>query len=637
MARTRLVDDARKVRSTLAQLAQLDLELKRRIQSEDPKSYGLPDLLRPKAKNETDEQFVARQDAELKEFIETKLWFVKNAHKQFVKLAPPMLKFLADLFYQRVNQAILWKPRGGGGSLCGSILIWLMLVYHKQSVTDMAGSAEQAKIIYEYTKGLWDCMPELSKAILAKEPLQGETRLKNGVILKTISATEKQVRGKHNPIFISDESCQAADNTDQMVMAAMQGAMSETPFTIVLLSTFHHPIGLFQEVWDFAEERGFARYKWDIIDAMEKCDAGMETATPEDPEALNFCRTQCPLTKNEIIYDENGVVTGTRRIGCDGRARHSQGFMTRKNVMVAEKMNRGTKVFEVEYLCQRPDWMRPVYPSEWIEASLVDDDWPPPRSKILEKSIGIDWGLEGQTCLTLSALIEVHRQVTEEEQVARRLMDKPPVFRCVGVLEAEFMSGKLVPEVLKILAAWMERYGQDKFFVYGDASHPYNNQELDQAGFDMRPVPFAKWKDYGIGNITKYFTTGGRLFMRRGMTAFLDQMKRYRQDRTGKPIKKDDHGPDSLLCGMLHFMFEERFGADLELTEEEIDPLAGLTPEQKMLKMAQVAMTRHPMPDGISIPGMNGGISLAPLPTDVQSVVKGIRAKQRRDGQVFTI
>mgnify|MGYP000149166121 CR=1 FL=1 len=49
---------------------------------------------------------------------------------------PALLEFLGYMFFQRVQQAILWKPRGGGGSLAAAILIWLMMVYRQKSFID---------------------------------------------------------------------------------------------------------------------------------------------------------------------------------------------------------------------------------------------------------------------------------------------------------------------------------------------------------------------------------------------------------------------------------------------------------------------------------------------------------------------
>jgi hypothetical protein len=613
----------RDFRDTLQALATLDGEIKHRKEVEDPLNYGLPDLLRPKSPDETDIQFKARQNRELKDLMENKLWFSKDARRVEIRLAPQMIDFIADLFYRRTQQAILWKGRGSGGSLSSAILIWLSIVYHKMSFTMMAGSQEQAKQVYHYTKSFWECFPSFAKAILDGEPLQTETRLINGVLLKIISASEKQARGKHNPGFVVDESCQEGENTDRMISAAMQGAMSEPNFMVLALSTFHHPIGLFQELWDFADERGFSRYNWNVYDAMAKCDAGMETATAEDPKALKFCRTQCPLTERAPVFDDQGVQTGWKFKGCNGKARDSQGFLPRKNVIIAKKMNRGTNVFEIEYENTRPNWMRPVYDVEWIERTLVEPDWPPPGTKFLEKSVGIDWGLEGQTALIFSALLEIPNPSSPEEAVAFKFMKSPPSVKCVGILEAEFMTGKLTSETIRILMGWIEKYGQDNFHVYADASHPFNNLEVEQVGLDMNRVLFAKWKDYGIGSCTKYFTSPGRLFIRSNLTGFTEQLKRYRQDKYGKPVKKDDHGPDAMLCAMLHFPFEEKFAQDLEPTDEELDGTM----------MNLIPKPIAPGFEGIIAPG-TAEIHVPQAPAKQLHIV---RTKRTSDGQVVVM
>jgi hypothetical protein len=449
-------------------------------------------------------------------------------------------------------------------------------------------SNEQAKNIYYYTKSFWNCFPELSRALLAEDPLQGETRLTNGVLLKIISASEKQARGKHNPGFVVDESCQEGEGVDRMISAAMQGAMSEPNYMVIVLSTFHHPIGLFQEIWDYAEERGFKRFFWNIYDAMETCNEGLITATEEDPEALKFCQTQCPLTEQENTFDEEGKQTGFKYKGCNGKARESKGFWLRKNVLMAKRMNKGTNVFEVEYENHRPNWMRPVYEPEWVEAAMIDPEFPPAHARLLERSAGIDWGLEGQTALVLCNYYEIRNKVTGEDK--NRLLNISPVTRFVVVTEAESMTGKLTGEAIRILSAWVEQYGMDKFKVYADVSHPFNNLELEQAGYEVFRVPFNKWKDYGIGNLTKYFTAKGRLYIRSNLTGFIEQLKRYRQDKMGRPVKKDDHGPDALLCAMLNYPFEEKFKEDLEESE---------FPEQ-------MAQSRLPQFDGCS-----------PVPTQV--------------------
>lgn len=135
----------------------------------------------------------------------------------------------------------------------------------------MAGSGEQAKRVYEYVTGFWWCVPRLAEALLDGDPLQSETRLKNGVTLSCVPASEKAARGKHVAGFVADESCQEDPRVGKVLTAAIQGALSEPNYTIVLLSTFHVPFGFFQDSWDQGEERGYTKYWWNIFDTMQQC------------------------------------------------------------------------------------------------------------------------------------------------------------------------------------------------------------------------------------------------------------------------------------------------------------------------------------------------------------------------------
>src|SRR3990170_7311468 len=197
-------EEMREIRATLGGLQALDGEIKRRLVAENPTSFGLPDLLRLPPPGEGPEQRIVRENHELKTFVETKLSVLKDGVQRKVKLTPMMVTFLGDMFFRRQSLAIVWKGRGSGGSFCTSLLLWLSVVYHRMSFTNMAGAQEQAKIIYRYTKDFWANFPDLSAAFLDGEPMLTMTRLKTGAMIQLISASEKQARGKHNPGFVSD-------------------------------------------------------------------------------------------------------------------------------------------------------------------------------------------------------------------------------------------------------------------------------------------------------------------------------------------------------------------------------------------------------------------------------------------------
>lgn len=538
----------------LEELEAIEREIQRRKNATNPMYYDLPDLLFPQgfaqgalnhatgeiervplAKPETDLEYIARQEDAIKRLIETHLHFKKDGRIVHIYLIDKQVQFIADFFYGRSKRGILWKGRGCGGSLCAAIMIWLIMIYKHMSFIDLGGSMEQSRVVYEYVCAFWNAIPGMTETLLEKPPLITNTTLITTVQLKCIPASEKMARGKHLPGLVADEACQNDPNADTTFKAAMQMSMSEPDHIIVLLSTFHHPVGLFQEIWDNAEQKGFVRYKWDCFDVMSKCTAGIDQATVEDPTAQHFCRNDCPLTTSEPIYDDKDEFIGNRFIGCDGRARRSQGFLPRENVINAMVLNEGSEIFEVEFACRRPRFSGPIYGLEAIENASVDEITIDDTETTI---VGIDWGV------TEGVLI-----LGKDSQ-----SDGPQV------LESRYLSVKLVGEYIKILSDWQDEYGH--LTIYADSSHPFEIGDLEQAGFDVIPVDFATMKDYGIANLLKMFMYG-KIRILDDNTRLVDQLKGYRKDpKTGKPLKINDHGPDALLCMTIEIDFTERW-ADL--------------------------------------------------------------------------
>lgn len=536
----------------LAEIEAIEAELQRRNNMTNPMAYGLPDLLfakdegvgslnpvtgevdrEPLVSPETDDEYRERQNHAVKKLIEIHLHFTKDGRRIDILLVPKQVAFISDFFYGRVKRGILWKGRGCGGSLCAAILIWLTMIYKCMSFIDLGGSMEQSRVVYEYVSAFWDAIPDMRENILSKDPLLSMTKLITGVQLKCIPASEKMARGKHLPGLIADEACQDDPRADTTFKAAMQMSMSEPDHMILLLSTFHHPVGLFQEVWDTAEAKGFARYRWNCFDVMTNCLAGMDGATPKDPKALDFCQTSCPLTIKEAVYDENDDLAGYQFVGCNGKARGSTGFLPRDNVINAMVLNEGTEIFRVEFACERPKFSGPIYGLETIENTLCEtieiDDTNPTY-------VGIDWGVtEGALVLGKDSPI-----------------DGPQV------IDSRFLSVKLMSEYIRILTEWQEEYGPLE--IYADSSHPFNIGDLEEADFEVTPVDFATMKDYGISNLLKMFMYG-KIKILDDNKHLIDQLKSYRKDpKTGKPIKFNDHGPDALLCMTVVVDFLERWG-----------------------------------------------------------------------------
>ncbi|MBK9471831.1 MAG: hypothetical protein IPO18_06040 [bacterium] len=496
-----------------------------------PTDFGLPDLLE-------DGLTPDEQNARMKQLVETQLFVFKDGRRLPIVMIAPMVEFVSDLFFERTQQAILWKPRGGGGSLAAAILIWLMMVYRQKSFLDMAGSGEQAKRVYEYVSQFWFCVPGVAEALLDGDPLLSETRLKSGVTLSCVPASEKAARGKHVAGFVADESCQEDARVGKVLQAALQGALSEPNFTIVLLSTFHVPFGFFQEAWDQAEERGFARYKWDVYDCMVPCSVGLEDATADDPHALRYCRRECPLTECVPDRDAEGLVTGEHYEGCQGRARASAGHLSRDNVIKAKMLNRGTDVWAVEHECKRPTASGMVYDAERVQAAVVPRDEIEAPTGTVRRAVGIDWGRFAVAVL------------------AERAVDH------VVVRECRIFDSKTIGDLVQYLVELRARVGD--FVVYGDAENAYGNLDCRNAGFEVVPVPFNKMKEGGIENLARYFNHGKLKIADDGhLKTMIRQLLRYRRNEAGRIVKEDDHGPDALMCAMLHFPFVDEFDTAL--------------------------------------------------------------------------
>ena len=496
-----------------------------------PSDFGLPDLL-------VDDLIPDQQNDQLKQLVEKHLFIFKDGCKQPIVMIPPMVEFISDLFFERTQQAILWKPRGGGGSLAAAILIWLMMVYRGKSFLDMAGSGEQAKRVYEYVSQFWYCVPGLADALVEGDPLQSETRLKNGVTLSCVPASEKAARGKHVAGFVADESCQEDVRVGKILHAAVQGALSEPNFTIVLLSTFHVPFGFFQENWDLAQERGFRQYRWDVYDCMARCEMGLDQATDDDPLALAYCRGECPLTEAVQDRDAEGRMVGEHFEGCNGRARLAAGHLTRDNVLKAKMLNRGTDVWAVEHECKRPTSSGMIYDAEKVQACVTVISEMENIEGSVRRAVGIDWG-------RFAVAVLAERAVGH-----------------VSVSEGRIFDSKTIGDLVQYLVELRGRVGD--FVVYADAENAYGNLDCRNAGFEVVPVAFNKHKEGGIENLARYFNHGKIRIADDGhLKTVIRQLLRYRRNEAGRIVKEDDHGPDALMCAMLHFPFIDEFDTAL--------------------------------------------------------------------------
>lgn len=532
-------------------------------------------------KKETKLGFRKRQNRRVKKFVEKYLYISKDGERKKIKLIKQQVMLIADVFYKRkrnnkvANKVIIWASRGGGKGVVVSVLVFLIMIWRRRSVVDMAGAAEQALVVYEYVKAfLTECIPVVEEKLLDGDPLMKRTQLKTGVSLKCIPNSPTQTRGKHPPVLIADEACQQDTGKDKNVQAAMNMVFSEDDPIVILLSTFHVPIGIFQEIWDKAEKLAFVKYKWDVYDTAQPCTLNDKCIFCDGKDKrCRYCKGKgkiackdCMLTRKVEEYDIDGVHIGHSYLGCNGKCLTTDGYAPIENIFNAYETNSvDPNVWTTEFECYRPRTKGPVYD---LEAAWACFDYEkkfehPNLTDPNLKTVGVDWGWTGQTSVIGPAIEFKDRVVIYRE----RYFTKSPV-----------------AEISAYLATLKAEFGD--FIVFADSSHPFENQTLTADGFGLwydkhrreteAGVVFNKWKEWGIGNIRKWFDKRKLDISLDGCPDLWEYLKIYKIGDDGKPVKKMDHGPDALLCAMLGHPFVEerirpivRIGDNYERTEEE--------------------------------------------------------------------
>lgn len=397
----------------------------------------------------------------------------------------------------------------------------------KRKVVNMGGSAVQASLVYGYFKNYCDIDASVEENIdgVAKAI---STKSVDGNYFSSVTASTKQVRGKHPDDLLSDETC---ETTDELVHAALPMVDSSQTPLVVMASTFHKIFGIFQETWDSAEERGYLRIQWDIFDVCK--------SFPADYWQRPEIKSIAGIEKLEKY--------------ARGRTGDAEGWVPIENVIQAWREKPTEDWFEVEYMGSRPSAAGLVLKPEDVDRAMFDSEKDLRYNYIKGATVvlGIDWGFSSMTAVT-----EFMRHTN---QVVVMLDNKN---------YHQISSEKIIKEVVEKVRARGIR------FIYADSAGKFENEALQNAfakeglACSVIEVVFSKEKEGMLGNLRAHFEQGkiriprkvwrvdekGVRTLQSNLEAYW-QYKRYRyQEGTDKPVKKDDHIPDSTMCALQHFI-----------------------------------------------------------------------------------
>lgn len=428
-------------------------------------------------------------------------------------------------------RVIIKAPRGGGKSkLLGTIAFddWYL---NRRSVVNMGGSFVQAEIVYGYFTDYCGMDASIYSSIErgVQGVTMGETKAVEGHTMSCVTASPKQVRGKHPQTLISDETC---ETSDELIDSALPMVNDADRPLVIMASTFHKIFGRFAEIWDDAPQRGYLRIQWDIFDV---------------------CKTFAP------DYWENGTMRDGTKISslrdieklkkyAKGRTGDPDGWIPIENVIQAWREKPSVNWFEVEYLGSRPSTAGLVLKPEDVDKSVFDSDTET-RYNFMQGAVdvlGIDWGFSSMT-----AVVEL---MGYKDQIV--VIQDAKGYHQVSVDE-------IIAEILEKVKARGIR------FIYADSAGKFENVllqgALNKAGLACKviEVVFSKekfgtpGKDGGtgmIGNLRAHFESE-KIKMPKKFVDLYYQCKNYRyQEGTDKPVKKDDHYPDAVMCGLQHFI-----------------------------------------------------------------------------------
>lgn len=457
-------------------------------------------------------------------------------HKTFPTRTP--MKFprkikqaYAYLWEGKHTRVIIKAPRGGGKSqLLGTVGFDLWYLRNRKVVT-MGGSLVQAEIVYKYFQDYCDIDASIATSVVggSKGIKMGDTENVAGNIFSCVTASPKQVRGKHPDVLISDETCETSDELIDSALPMVND--SEHPL-VVMASTFHKIFGRFAETWDNAEQMGYQRVEWDIFDVTKEFPADYwENGVLKD---------------GKLVRDIEGIDRLKKH--AKGKTGDPEGWIRVENIVQAWREKPSENWFEVEYLGTRPSTEGLVLKPEDVDRAVFDSEVDKRYNYIAGATsvIGIDWGFS-----TMTAVTEL---MGYSDQTVVLLDNKN---------YHQESSENIIKEIIEMVRAHGIR------FIYADSAGKFENDALRNAlareklGCAVIEVVFSKEK-FGtpgekggigmIGNLRAHFEGGKFKLPKKFRDAFY-QLKNYRyQEGTDKPVKKNDHIPDSIMCALQHFV-----------------------------------------------------------------------------------
>lgn len=309
-------------------------------------------------------------------------------------------QFLADLFFERCDAALLMANRGGSKTFLVAVLHWMNSRF-KPGVESCTFGATEAQSLraYAHLKS-WiydeDATRKSGKAVLRPEiasSLMRETIFRNGSKVEVLPGTAAAVNGPHPQKAHADEIELMDDGTwresrNMTISKRLKDGRVIKPQDIAT-STRKGPNGRMQALIDEIEQAVIAGYRpprtlyvWCIKETaaqVPNCQVACPTLPPGE-------RCECHTVRKGEWED------GTPRLLkdiCDGDFHRSRGWQPYPDI-VKQFTENDRDTFEVQQLCAKPE-MRHHYVPGWNDDKhLIRGFEPDPANGPI--FLAVDWG-----------------------------------------------------------------------------------------------------------------------------------------------------------------------------------------------------------------------------------------------------
>ena len=335
-----------------------------------------------------------RQDDELYEYVRV-MWNITFPRKAHCPGCDAPFKVFADCYYARYPLVILKGARGCGKSVLLATLALTEQVSLRTEVNILGASEEQSLRILRYlnndnpkTAGMfWDCKNAPTSLKVPSKEKQAVSVLTNGGQLVCLTASPKNVRGRHPQRLRIDE----VDEADkQLIDSALGCPQDDTnngiPQNTLMASTHQHADGTLTAYINWAKETNNAAgeiivpiYKYCFHDVLTTNGGFMDPKEIEKKRLMipeYMFRTEYlngdPSVENSIFDEDDIAYMFDKRLG-EFEGVVKEGFIT-PDKLTEEDM----EIIEAEYSYYLgADWAKKVDSTVFTVLARSPDDESP--------------------------------------------------------------------------------------------------------------------------------------------------------------------------------------------------------------------------------------------------------------------